>query len=150
VAGHSAKGSRAIPPASRKALDRATMTVQALLDDEAEELTRKCIELARAGDTTALRLCMQRLAPAVKARAVSLPLPPIDTPADILKAQGATIQAMADGEITPNEAVIVTSGTGSEAQDHRDGGNRAAHQSIGAAGARQTAPRRADHERKQA
>jgi hypothetical protein len=48
---------------------------------------------AKDGDTTALRLCMERPAPAVKSRAVSLSLPAIETPADILKAQATTIQA---------------------------------------------------------
>jgi hypothetical protein len=44
---------------------KTTLAVQALLDGEAEALTRKCIELAKEGDTTALRLCMERLAPAI-------------------------------------------------------------------------------------
>jgi hypothetical protein len=83
------------------------MAVQALLDGEAEALTRKCIELAKGGDTTALRLCMERLAPTMKSRAVCLPLPAIDTPTDILKAHSAAIQAMAAGEITPDEAATI-------------------------------------------
>jgi hypothetical protein len=86
---------------------RATMAVQALLEGEAEALTRKCIELAQAGDTTALRLCMERLAPAVKSRAVNLTLLAIETAADILKAQAATVGAMANGEITPDEAATI-------------------------------------------
>ena len=86
---------------------RATVAVQALLDGEAEALTRKCIELAKEGDTTALRLCMERLAPAMKSRAVNLTLPVAETAADILKAQSATIQAMAAGDITPDEAATV-------------------------------------------
>ena len=88
---------------------RATMAVQALLEGEAEALTRKCIELAQKGDTTALRLCMERLAPAMKSRAVNLALPAVETAPDILKAQAATIQAMAAGEITPDEAATVAS-----------------------------------------
>jgi hypothetical protein len=83
------------------------MAVQALLGGEAEALTRKCIDLAKEGDTTALRLCMERLAPAMKSRAVSLALPRIETAADILRAQAATIDAMARGEITPDEAATV-------------------------------------------
>jgi hypothetical protein len=86
---------------------KATMAVQALLEGEAEALTRKCIDLAKEGDTTALRLCMERLAPAVKSRAVNLTLPAIETAADILKAQAATIGAMAKGDITPDEAVTI-------------------------------------------
>ena len=37
--------------------------VEALLDGEAETLTRKAIELATAGDMQALRLCLDRIAP---------------------------------------------------------------------------------------
>jgi hypothetical protein len=86
---------------------KATMAVQALLEGEAEALTRKCIDLAKAGDGTALRLCMERLAPAMKSRAVQLPMPPIDTADDVLKAQAATIGAMAKGHITPDEAATI-------------------------------------------
>ena len=83
------------------------MAVQELLEGEAEALTRKCVDLAMAGDTTALRLCMERLAPAVKSRPVNLRLPPIKTVADILEAQAATIGAMAIGDITPDEAATI-------------------------------------------
>jgi hypothetical protein len=86
---------------------RATMAVQSLLEGEAEALTRKCIELAKAGDTTALRLCMERLAPAMKSRAVQLPMPAIETADDVLQAQAATIRVMAAGKITPDEAATI-------------------------------------------
>src|SRR4051794_32677609 len=42
---------------------KATWAAEALLDDEAEELTRTAINLAKSGDTTALRLCLERLCP---------------------------------------------------------------------------------------
>jgi hypothetical protein len=50
---------------------------------------------------------MERIAPAMKSRAVSLALPQIDTAADVLKAHAATIAAMAAGEITVDEAASV-------------------------------------------
>jgi hypothetical protein len=56
-------------------------------------LTRKCIDLAKAGDVTALLLCMERLAPAMKSRAVHLSMPTIETAADVLNAQSAAIGA---------------------------------------------------------
>ena len=83
------------------------MAVQELLDGEAENLTRKCILLAIQGDTTALRLCMERLAPATKSRPLRLPLPSIKSAEDVLKAQSVAIEAMAIGEITPDEAATV-------------------------------------------
>jgi hypothetical protein len=102
------KGQSGNPAGKPKgARHKATMAAQVLLNGEAEALTRKCIELAKQGDTTALRLCMERIAPAVKSRTVSLPLPAIDTATDILKAQAATVDAMAHGEITPDEAATI-------------------------------------------
>ena len=88
---------------------RATMAAQVLLDGEAETLTRKCIDLALAGDSTALRLCMERIAPAVKSRPIRLSLPAINTSDDVLKAQAIAIKAMAAGDITPDEAVTIAS-----------------------------------------
>ena len=40
---------------------KATVAAEALLDGEAEALTRKAVEMALAGDTVALRLCLERI-----------------------------------------------------------------------------------------
>jgi len=102
------KGQSGNPAGKPKgARHRATMAVQALLEGEADALTRKSIELAKEGDNTALRLCMERLAPAAKSRPIQLSMPAIETAADILRAHAATIQAMAEGEITPDEASVI-------------------------------------------
>jgi hypothetical protein len=87
--------------------NRASLAADALLDGEAEELTRKCIELAKQGDTTALRLCMERIAPVCKGRPVTISLPAISSAGDVLSAIGATLDAMAQGDITPDEACII-------------------------------------------
>src|SRR5262245_41119418 len=42
----------------RGARHRTTLAAEALLDGEAEALTRKAVELALNGDSTALRLCL--------------------------------------------------------------------------------------------
>jgi hypothetical protein len=42
-------------------LNATTLAAQALLDGEAETLTRKAVELAKGGDLAALRLCLDRL-----------------------------------------------------------------------------------------
>jgi hypothetical protein len=43
--------------------NKTTLAVEALLDGEAETITRKAIELAKEGNLTALRLCLDRIAP---------------------------------------------------------------------------------------
>jgi hypothetical protein len=78
-----------------------------MLEGEVQALTRKAIELAKAGDTTALRLCLERLLPPRKDRPISFELPPIQSPEDSAKAISAVLAAVAEGRITPSEAVIV-------------------------------------------
>jgi hypothetical protein len=78
--------------------------MEALLDGEAEALTRKAIEMAKAGDGPALRLCMDRLLPPRRDRHVKVDLPAIETAADAATAAGALLAAVSAGGITPAEA----------------------------------------------
>jgi len=89
-------------------LNSTTLAAQALLDGEAEALTRKAIELAKGGDLTALRLCMDRLLPPRKDRPVSLDLPRIDSARDVPIAISALLAAVAAGELEPSDAGEVT------------------------------------------
>ena len=92
------------PGRPKGARNRATIAVQALLDGEAEQISRKCIDLALSGDTTALRLCMERILPPVRERAISFPLPKIDGIEALPEAQAALLHAVANGQIAPGEA----------------------------------------------
>ena len=80
------------------------MAAEALLDGEAETITRTAIELAKTGDTTALRLCLERVCPPRRDRPVAFTLPAIESVADVVKASGALLEAVAAGELTPAEA----------------------------------------------
>ena len=93
-------------PAGRPkgARHRVTLAVETLLAGEAEGLTRKAVEMALAGDASALRLCLERICPAKKGRTVTLSLPRIDTSVDVLSALGDVLAAVAEGEITIEEA----------------------------------------------
>lgn len=86
---------------------RTTLAIEALLDGEAEALTRTAIEAAKAGDMTALRLCMDRIAPPPKGRRVWLDLPQVETAADVTKAISAALSAVADGSITIDEGAQI-------------------------------------------
>jgi hypothetical protein len=84
-----------------------TRLVEDLLDGEAEELTRKAIELAKAGDAPVLRMVLERIAPARKDGPISFELPPIATAADAKTASSAVLAAVAGGEISPSEGTAV-------------------------------------------
>ena len=90
------------------ALNKATLASQALLDGEAEVLTRKAVELAKAGNPMALRLCLERLLPPRKDRPINFTLPKIKGAEDLPKALLAILEAVAKGEITPGEGEILT------------------------------------------
>lgn len=83
---------------------RTTLAVEALLEGEAEGLTRKAIEMALNGDGPALRLCLDRIAPPRKDQPVSFALPPIRSAEDAVTASSALLNAVAEGEVTPDEA----------------------------------------------
>jgi hypothetical protein len=93
-------------PVGRRAGSRnkKTLAAMALLEGEAEGLTRKAVELAMLGEPTALRLCLERLLPPCRERAVNFALPPIESAADIAAVMKAVTEALADGTITPGEA----------------------------------------------
>jgi hypothetical protein len=92
----------------RGARHKTTLAIEALLDGEAEALTRKAVELALEGDTVALRLCLERLAPPRKGRTVAVQLPAsLRTAADIADAQAAILGALASGDVSPDEAAEI-------------------------------------------
>jgi hypothetical protein len=83
---------------------RTTLAVEALLEGEGEALTRKAIEKAMEGDTVALRMCLDRLAPPRKDSPIAVTLPSVRSAADAVEASVALLDAVAAGEITPDEA----------------------------------------------
>ena len=70
---------RAIPPADGFCRNKTTIAAAALRAGEAKALTRKAIELALVGDPTAMRLCIERIRPPCRERAVKFVLPPIES-----------------------------------------------------------------------
>ena len=74
--GHFSKGTSGNPAGQPLgSRNHATLLMESLLEGEAEQLTRKAIELALAGDITALLLCLERLIPPRKDRPIHLILP---------------------------------------------------------------------------
>ncbi len=85
------------------------MAVLELLEGQAEALTQRAVELALAGDTTALRLCLERIAPPRRDTPVTFTLPAMTTARDAAQAAGAVLEAVSSGNLTPLEAVQIMS-----------------------------------------
>ena len=87
---------------------RATLAAQALLDGEAEALTRVCVEKALEGDGFALKLALERILPPRKDRPVTVDLPTIQTTEDIVKATAKVTEAVGMGTLTPSEGELLS------------------------------------------
>jgi hypothetical protein len=83
------------------------MAALALLDGEAEALTRTAVEMALAGDVTALRLCLDRICPPSRERPLSVDLPPLDKPNGLATVTATITMAVADGRLLPGEGEIL-------------------------------------------
>ena len=83
---------------------RATRAVEAMLEGQHEQLTRAAIDKALTGDTIALRLCLDRIAPPRKDAPITVALPAVRSAADAVEASIAVLSAVAGGDITPDEA----------------------------------------------
>ena len=92
----------------RGARHKAARAVEQLLEGEAEALTRRAIEAALNGDSAALKLCLERLAPARRGSTVKLDLGgPVRSLVDLQRATGMLVDALAAGEVSTVEAADI-------------------------------------------
>jgi len=80
------------------------MAAMALLEQEGLQLTRMAVDLALAGDTTALRLCLERLVPPRKTAPVVVDLPELETTKDLVQATKSLVAATSQGDLLPGDA----------------------------------------------
>ena len=104
TAGQFAAGNNGRPKGSR---NKATLAIESLLQGQAEALTQTAVSKALEGDSIALRLCMERIAPAPKDQPVSFNSPKMNDAMDASKAAGSVLTAVSKGELTPMEATRV-------------------------------------------
>ena len=102
--GKFAEGNPGKPKGARHKVTRA---VEELFEGQASELTQKAIDKALEGDTTVLRLCLERIAPARKDVPVQFDLPPINNASDAAEAALAVLQAVSESNVTPLEGATV-------------------------------------------
>jgi len=93
-------------PAGRPkgARGKAALFAEELFAGEAENIIRSAIDLAKKGDTAAVRVCLDRVAPRRRDRAVCFELPPLHSAASVLSALADIAAAVSVGDLTPAEA----------------------------------------------
>jgi len=88
------------PPGAR---NKATLMVLGLMERDAEEIAQAVITAARTGDLAAAKLVLERLAPPLRERPISIELPDTSTTEGVSKAQQVIIEAVGKGELLPGE-----------------------------------------------
>jgi hypothetical protein len=87
---------------------KTTLLAEKLMQDDAENIVNAVLAAARAGDMTAARIVLDRIVPARRDNPVTFVLPKIKRPADAVAASAAVLSAVADGRLTPGEALEVS------------------------------------------
>jgi hypothetical protein len=107
--GRFAKGQSGNPAGKpRGSRNATTLALESLLDGQAQVLTQKAIDLALAGDLTALRICLDRILPPRKDRPVTFNFPVITSISEAANTMSAVLTAVAAGDITPAEAAEIS------------------------------------------
>jgi hypothetical protein len=88
--------------------NKATLFLEALIEGEGEAVVQVMAQQAKAGNMTAAKALLDRLVPPRKAAPTPTTLAEISAPADLAGALVATFNAMATGDLTPDEAQTVT------------------------------------------
>ena len=96
--------------------NKATVAIEKLLEDDAETIIKKAMEMAKSGDATLIRLCLRRLCPPRRDRYIPFALPEMNSPADALEAVARITDAVAAGELTPGEAAALSQLVGNYAK----------------------------------
>ncbi len=96
-------------PAGRAAGSRnkASVMLEQLMADEGEAIVKRVIHGALTGDIAAARIILDRLCPPRRTRQVTIDLPLIHTAADAANAMARVVQAVATGELSPDEGACV-------------------------------------------
>lgn len=107
---------------ARGSRNEALRALDAIGQENAEELLRKVVAEALAGDMRAAAILLDRIWPGRKGRPIKLNLPTIVTAADIARAMSVVVAEMAAGNITPEEADSVSAilNTQARAMELRD------------------------------
>ena len=104
TAGRFTSGNSGRPTGAR---NKKTLAIKSLLEGQAEALIQTAISKALDGDSMALRLCMERIAPTPKDNPVAFALPNMTSALDASQAAGSVLTAVSEGNLTPIEATRV-------------------------------------------
>jgi hypothetical protein len=96
------------PGRKKGSRNKATLAALAIMEGDAETISQKAVDLAKAGDLQAIRIVLDRLVAPRRDRPVNIVLPKIATSADLVAASAVIMASIADGTVTPSEAAALS------------------------------------------
>jgi hypothetical protein len=103
------KGQSGNPTGKPKGAKDKRTELRELLKPHAAKLVKKVVDLALAGDVSALRICIDRIIPPVRENRLSIALPVVKDVAGCTAAQAKVLQAVTKGDLLPGEAEALSS-----------------------------------------
>jgi hypothetical protein len=98
------KFGRGRPRGSR---NKASLAAQALLDGHSEAIIKKCMHMALSGDTTAMRLCIERLLPTCKELPVRVAPLRGRTASERVQTVEGLLKRVSSGQLAPASAQTI-------------------------------------------
>ena len=87
-----------------------------MFEPHREDLVRKVVEMAKAGDMGAMRIVMERLCPPPRAESEPVHIPQLAQAETLTDAARAVVTAVGHGQISPTAALEVLSALGALAK----------------------------------
>ena len=98
------KFGRGRPRGSR---NKASLAAQALLNGHSDALMKKCMHMALSGDSSAMRLCIERLVPTCKELPVSVAALRGRTAGELAHSFEGLLKHVSSGQLTPAAAQTI-------------------------------------------
>ena len=92
------------PQGSRNA---ASIVLNRIMAEDGEAVVRAMLKAAKEGDVQAGKAILDRVAPARRGARVPLALPKVETAGDVLAALARVVEAMGEGNVSPEEAATM-------------------------------------------
>ena len=110
------KGESGNPAGRPKGIQDKRTALRSFLEPHAEELVQKAKDLALEGDTTALRLCLERLVAPIKIKDEPVELEGLEGSQSLVEQGQAIINALAKAQLTPSEAATLMQSVATQAR----------------------------------
>ncbi|MGN8159499.1 DUF5681 domain-containing protein [Salinisphaera sp. SWV1] len=87
--------------------DNRTAELRGMLRPYAPDLVAKVKDMAMEGDATAMRLCLERILPPLRARDEAMTIPTLDSNASLVEQGQAIVAALSAGQLSPADAATL-------------------------------------------